>query len=1332
MAPPKEETKTEIGTNNKPTGSLNLNNVAEFNFGHSNLSEEWKRWSKKFELFELASGSDSQEDKRRVALLLHSMGEAGIEIYNSFNLSQADEYKFEVVKNKFREHFDSKCPITLIRYNFFTCKQKDGQSILEFSTELQNLSLNCKFDNLRKELVRDIFIAGLQKQNLKLMLLKESNIDIDKAVSMCIAAETSFNHVTNQNNNSSSDNTVMKIHKSKSNFKKPQHNQFQPGHQGNKYQQGSKQCFKCGAQFTKNHLSNCPARSVTCFKCNQRGHYANRCRSKSGVVKSCEFQSDDGDEDESIFIGEVHESLQYEEKNDKDWKENLTVNNVSLECKLDTGSPVNLLPINKFNQIFPYRKPKINRQKFNLCNVSNQRIPVLGSVFLMCKLNKTNKYHRLEFIICDIECSPLLGLKTCTDLKLIERILKINDLSYNNILKDFSSLFSSGEVGTIGPEYHIKLRDGSIPRIDSQRKIPFGLRSLLKDELERMERYGIIERVIEPTEWVNSIVIVKKKNNTVRICLDPRHLNNYIITSNSCIPTFEQISSKLSNAKYFSLLDCTSSFWMVPLDDESSKLCTFNSPLGGRYCFKKLPYGLSCSSEAFQERMNFAFENVEGVEPYIDDILIFGSTREEHDSRLLKVLNIAKNKGLKFNKEKCKVGVTEIKFLGHILSGNGISMDPDKISAVLKMSNPTNKKELERLIGFFNYLSKFIPHFSNKTACLRELIKTSEFIWTDKHTECLNELKKIVTSSPVLKTFDPSQDVTLSVDSSIEGVGAVLLQNSSPVAFASKALSPTQKNAWAQIEREMFAIVFGCVKFHQYILGTKVFVETDHKALENLFKKPLNLVPARIQRLMLKVQAYNLIVKYKPGSLLYIADTLSRSPLPNYEIETLDRIEDDVICQVNNVIDNLPISKNKQDEILSETNKDPILCLLKKTILKGWPKNKAEVYNEIQHFWNFRDELNIINDLIFRQNALVIPKSMQKEMLSRAHEGHVGVNFSTNRVKDILFWPNMLSQIKDMCLSCYTCQSNQPNNCKENIIFHEIPNLPWSKLGCDLFQFNGHQYILLVDYYSKYFEISKLDNISAKTVILNMKSIFARHGIPKLVICDSGSQFTSKEFKDFSVQYEFDFICSSPYHHKSNGLAESHVKIVKNLLKKAQSNGSDPYLSLLNFRNTPKNNAPSPAQLLFSRALRTKIPVTHNYLKPKISSRSKFFDKERQNRIIKFHDKNSRNFKELNENNNILFKKDQNLPWVRGKILNKNSRYRSYTVQDENKNIYKRNRIHLKFFPSEKIETPNSSPISSPNSEFKTPDASPRQAATPYHTRGGRQVNPPRRFMFTD
>ncbi|KAL1447948.1 hypothetical protein WDU94_005561 [Cyamophila willieti] len=254
---------------------------------------------------------------------------------------------------------------------------------------------------------------------------------------------------------------------------------------------------------------------------------------------------------------------------------------------------------------------------------------------------------------------------------------------------------------------------------------------------------------------------------------------------------------------------------------------------------------------------------------------------------------------------------------------------------------------------------------------------------------------------------------------------------------------------------------------------------------------------------------------------------------------------------------------------------------------------------------------------------------------------------------------------------------------------HEIPEVPWLKLACDFFEYNKVNYLIVVDYYSKFFEIAPLNNLGTQNVITHFKSIFARHGIPKMLVCDSGSQFTSSLFKQFSEQYEFDFVCSSPYHHQSNGLAEAHVKIVKNLLKKCKQDGTDPYLAILNFRNTPKNNSPSPANLLFSRTLRTRMPCHVDNLKPNVKNISN------SNNKLDVEDSkiSSRDLKPVVEGDNVYFKKDVTKPWVKGKVVQKCAQPRSFIVKDLDDNKYRRNRVHIKLFPKKNIvPSPHSSP----------------------------------------
>ncbi|KAI5731337.1 hypothetical protein M8J77_008443 [Diaphorina citri] len=798
-----------------------------------------------------------------------------------------------------------------------------------------------------------------------------------------------------------------------------------------------------------------------------------------------------------------------------------------------------------------------------------------------------------------------------------------------------------------------------------------------------MEELGIIEKVNAPTDWVNSLVITKKKNGKLRTCLDPRHLNKFIVKPHFTIPTVEDIFSRLHGAKHFSVLDCSSSFWMVPIDEESSNLCVFATPFG-RYRYLRLPFGLNVSSEVFQNTISSIFENEDGVEPYIDDIIIFGKTKEEHDGKLEKVLEIARVNNIRFNPEKCIFNVSKVKFLGHVIDENGIHIDDEKVKAIMNLPAPTNRKELERFLGSMNYLAKFIQNYSSRSSPIRDLLnKNSLWIWDENHEKCFQELKNCISNAPVLKFFDVNKDVTLSVDSSSYGIGCVLLQNEQPVAFSSRALNSSQKN-YAQVEKEMMAILVGCLKFHKYIFNTKVIVETDHKALESLFKKPLAQVPARIQRMMLKIQAYDLEVKYVPGKYLYLADMLSRAPL-SLEETSLDNdeiidIDHDVICQVDLVHKNVCFSSEKLAKLKEETGRDVCLSKLKVVVKEGWPQDKKLVDPELVPFWNFRDEINIIDDILFKVNAVIVPKSMQKEALQKAHEGHLGAQYCINRVKDKVYWPNIFSQIKDLCTSCFTCNVHKDNNTKEEIMFHDVYEIPWYKVGVDMFEFNGKHYVLVVDYYSKFIETALCSNTSSAVVIAHIKSIFARHGIPQIVVSDNGPQFSSREFQQFARTYEFQHITSSPRYPRSNGEAESAVKIMKKMLTKCLYDNTDPYIGMLNLRNTPKNFGPSPAQLLFSRVLNSKIPTQNKLLKPKIYKYDENYVRYRNSQET-YYNKRAKNLEPLKVDQRVFFKKREDDLWTPGVISSTLENPRSYNVMDEEGHEYRRNRVHISPLP---------------------------------------------------
>ena len=637
-------------------------------------------------------------------------------------------------------------------------------------------------------------------------------------------------------------------------------------------------------------------------------------------------------------------------------------------------------------------------------------------------------------------------------------------------------------------------------------------------------------------------------------------------------------------------------------------LTTFNS-LFGRYCFKRMPFGIKSAQEVFQKRMCQLLGDLPGVETDIDDILVWGINQEEHDMRLAAVLTRREEINLTLNKDKCLFGLPEVSYIGHILNSEGVKPDPEKVKAVKEMPPPTDKKGVERILDTIIYLAKFIPNMSTITQPIREILKSDvTFHWEDPRKNAFDKIRKILSEQPVLMYYDVSQPVTISCDASQSGLGAVLLQNAKPVAYASRALTDAETH-YAQIEKELLAVVFTFNKFHQYTYGKEVRVESDHKPLEAITKKRLAAAPPRLQRMLLQLQRYTFTLTYKPGKDMTLADALSRAYLDN--VSTPDDLSEDLVCAVNSVMNNLPISDPKLEAIRLARANDPTMVTLQSVITSGWPENRSEIPQELRPYWNFRDELSTVRGIILKGEKVVIPHSLRKEMLNKIHTAHLGVVKSKQRAKDVLFWPGMGKNIENLISNCETCLQYQASNSKETMMSDEPPARPWESVSTDLFSLNGEDYLLIVDSYSHFIEIAKLHSTSSRLVIRHTKSVFARHGIPRIVKSDNGPQYTSDEYKKFSEEWGFKHVTTSPYHPQANGLAEKSVQIIKRIRRKAKTDERDPHLSLLEYRNTMINGISSPAQLCMSRRLRSVLPCTPEQLAPKMINPEKVVESAR-------------------------------------------------------------------------------------------------------------------------
>ncbi|XP_050548981.1 uncharacterized protein K02A2.6-like [Daktulosphaira vitifoliae] len=1238
-----------------------------------NLSLNWSEWIQEFNIYLSATGYDSLSEQRKVSIFLHFIGKQSLKIFNSFNID-INKAKLEEVIILFSNYFIPKKNVTIERHKFFTRLQSVDESISEYVADLKNRSMSCEFDNLRESLIKDVLIFGLHNkwQQIKQNLLKEDGLTLDRAMEICTSIELSKQHMEDLVVGSKEENVLAIQARRESNQKRSDNrNQRKSSQSLTRYTnfkntsnvQNNNTCTRCGQK----HKYKCPAIGVKCNTCNRFNHFAKYCKSKA-VRTVIESPTD------NFFIGTINTNVNTVNNNVENnlvWLVDLYINNEILKCQIDTGAQVNIISINNFLKL-NLKESLINKNiKVKLMSIHSKVIPAVGSCNIKCGYK--NKFEDLVFYIVNFDCTTILGLPTCSKLNLIQRINYLSD-SENFTLVSYKDIFEG--LGSLPIKCHIHVDPSVQPIIDAPRKIPFSLYSQLSEELEIMCNNKVIEKVTKPTSWVSSIVLVVKKNKKLRICLDPRNLNKAIKRSHYPLPNFEVIKTQLSQANFFSTLDANSGFWMIPLDEESSNLCTFNTPFG-RYKFCRLPYGLNCAPEIFHRIMTEMFSDIEGAIVYIDDIIVMGSTKEEHDERLKKVFGRAREMNLKFNKNKCKFGVTEVKFLGHVFNNQGVSPDPDKIKAIINMSSPNSVKELQRFLGMLNYLSSYIPNLADETASLRSLLKKdTTWLWDENYETIFKKVKQCITTPPVLAYFNPSLPIKLSVDASQFAVGAVIMQSNKPCAYASQSLNMTQQN-YAQIEKELYAIVFGCQRFHQYLYGQTVQVETDHKPLVTLFNKPLHSVPIRLQRMMLKIQSYDLKVDYIPGKQLVLADTLSRAPL--HDVDTND-LEEELVAHVKSFTENLAIEETQLEKIKKETANDLVLKKIIQVYLTGWPTNKNLVEDCLKPYWCYRDEINVIDNLVFKGHCLVIPHSLRSQMLNLIHEGHMGIERCRNQIKDVLFWPNITNDIKNIVESCEICMKYHKGNKREPMISHPIPDLPWQKLGVDFFHYNNKTYLLVVDYFSKYVEVTLLVNGSyAKVVISQLKTIFARFGIPLELISDNGPPYNSQEFKCFTSDWGIKHITTSPNYPQSNGLAERSIQTVKKLLKKAMDSGKDPHIALLQYRNTPKGKLCSPAQLLMSRNLRTKIPVTNSFLKPKLVNtdiyKNLIFNKNKNSKY--YYNKKSKQLSDLVINDNILFKLKSDSDWSPGKIIKICNEPRSYIIQNDIGQKYRRNRKHI-------------------------------------------------------
>ncbi|XP_055596035.1 uncharacterized protein K02A2.6-like isoform X2 [Uranotaenia lowii] len=702
-----------------------------------------------------------------------------------------------------------------------------------------------------------------------------------------------------------------------------------------------------------------------------------------------------------------------------------------------------------------------------------------------------------------------------------------------------------------------------------------------------LEEQGVITPV-GASEWASPVIAVIKKDGNIRMVIDCKvSLNKILIPNTYPLPLAQDIFASLAGCQVFCCLDLAGAYTQLQLSKRSRKYVVINT-LKGLYTYNRLPQGASSSASLFQCCMDQILKGLNNVCCYLDDLLIAGKNFQDCKDKLIQVLGRLDKANIRVNFKKCKFFVKSLQYLGHLVTDKGLLPSPEKLSTISEAKVPENTTELKAYLGLINYYNKFIPHMSANLKYLYELLrKDVSFKWTQQCENAFQDSKKSLLNAKLLTFYDPSKPLVVVTDASCYGLGGVLAQIEDglekPICFTSFSLNSAQKK-YPILHLEALALVCTIKKFHKFLFGQPFKVFTDHKPLLGIFgKEGRNAIyVTRLQRYIMELSIYNFEIEYRPASKLANADFCSRFPLQQSVPSSLDGENvNSINFSTEFPLDFALVSK--------ETKNDKFMLEIFKYIVEGWPR---KVNNKFKDYYSQKEKLQIVDEVLLLDERVVIPSLLRPKVLHMLHKNHGGMIKMKQLARRTVYWPGINPDIEDFVKSCNICtRMENVKNPKEKSSW--IPTVrPFSRIHADFFHYNGNVFLLIIDSHTKWLEVEHMRyGTTAKTVIKKFITMFARFGLPDVVVTDGGPPFNSYEFTDFLKRQGIHVLKSPPYHPSSNGQAERLVRVVKDVLKKfllddeTKSLDIDDRLSLflINYRNTCNGTeANFPSERVFS------------------------------------------------------------------------------------------------------------------------------------------------------
>lgn len=1242
-------------------------------------SDDWEAFTERLELYFIVKNI-STDDMKRAHLLTH----CDEDTYKLFKnlcapVKPATKTYSELVE-LLKSHLKPAPSEVMERCTFNRAKQEPNETVGDFATKLRRLALNCKFADLSVAL-RDQFVCGIFDESIRIDLFKMSELTFDTALKEATARENAMKNAASATKNLNSKNYKLenfamgheKMGRSKQGQRKDDDRkgtQFTSNAESQSRHGPEIKCYCCGG--TGHETKRCRNRGLTCNFCHTKGHMERACIKK--MKSSNKFLRGNDDEHQEEDNGGVANSsperssysdffsIEADVEANKSESGNNYINKVAAEpmfvkveiegktinMEVDTGTYYTVMSEGFINKYLG--NAKIARTDTQLLGYEDNRMEPRGQLNNI-RVTFLNKVKFLNCLVLKGEKIPLIGrqwlsefglwplrINTNTDITVGGQnlLLNINATEVQNrIVEEFKELFDNTPGLYNRREITLHVRANTKPIALGARHVAFALKPKVETELLRLEKAGHIERV-DASEWATPIVPVLKSDGRVRVAGDfKRTLNPHLTVSKRAFPRIDDIFEALRGGQEYSQLDLPHAYMQIPVAAESRKYLTITTHIG-LFRYKRLTEGTAVAPSEFQNIIEECIQGIPNTIAYMDNIFVTGDSREAHLENVRNVCKRLTERGLKLNANKCDFLKDRIDILGFVIDKNGLHKSKKKVKAMYEAPRPTNAKQLSSFLGLINFYERFLKHRADRLKPLFDCAKAEKFVWSKECEDAFWWVKNEIISPRVLAHYDPEEQLILAVDASHYGLSAILSHrykdgSERPIAFASKKIPEKELNR-AINDKEASAIVFGLIKFHDYVFGRRIVLRTDHKPLEAIFgpKKGLPVAAAsRLQRWAYMVSGYQYDIEWVKSERNGNCDALSRLPIDD---------DTDVFGAEFSPIHYIAESENicAWQAVERETKRDKTLDKIIKFCIFGWPSNGKNLSEDENKFFSKRHELSVEQNCLFWGYRIIIPGSLREQILEQLHKTHLGVVKIKALARSYVWWPGVDTDIEDRVRACRICAENQKTPTRVPMTPWPWPEKPWDRIHCDfLGPFYGDMYLVVIDAHSKWPEVINFkSNTKASKLKEVFAALFARHGLPNYIVTDNGRQFASAEFGDFLKQTGVKHSFSPPYHPATNGLAENFVGTFKSKVDKIVQGGEEVAAAInafiFDYRCTPHcTTGKSPAWLLYKRELKTRFDL----LRP-VNLREKVVDRQRA-QVIAGH--KTRRSLEIENGDQVLF-----------------------------------------------------------------------------------------------